>query len=73
VGPAHHMFSDARLGERQWLRGPMNEVPLVEAHDLREGLVLYHRTKDRTRMRRESADIYYKRRDALEIESMVNA
>ena len=62
-GPAHWTVSRMRNGAREWLRGPANQEP--DAHDLNRALVVYHRTADRSRVRKRAAETYYKVRQEV--------
>lgn len=67
VGPAHGDYSDARYGPRRWLRGPYE---LAAAEDVSGSLTVYHRTKDRAKIRKDAQQGYYKKRDILRIEEV---
>ncbi len=66
VGPQHWLYSAVIDGERRWIRGP--ETKEGVACELRRNLVVYHRTQDRARVRREAQDFYYKQREAYGVE-----
>lgn len=70
VGPAHWTYSVADGdGGRRWLRGP-STVEVSGAEYLDSALVVYHRTADRARLRREAAERYYRARELEGIESL---
>jgi hypothetical protein len=78
-GPAHYTIQGTYDGETQWIRGPELMLPtnrpdgmvVVAAHDLLDALVVYHRTQERARVRREAADGYYRTRDQLGFEKIL--
>ena len=59
-----------RHGAREWLRGPANQEP--DAHDFNRALVVYHRTADRSRVRKRAAETYYKVRQEVGAEWSAN-
>lgn len=65
-GPAHGDYSS----DKGWLRGPYDLLP---ADDLSSSLTAYHRTKDRTKIRRDAQQGYYQMRDMLKVEEVENA
>lgn len=80
VGPAHGDYSigggidvtgfgdtsPREFPARKWLRGPYDLQP---AHDVSGFLTVWHRTKSRILVRRESQQGYYHMRDTLGVES----
>jgi hypothetical protein len=70
-GPAHFTVRGSYDGRDVWLRGPelvKSGVPVEPCHDLNEALVAVHRTSHRAKVRRESSQEYYRRRDAAGLE-----
>lgn len=67
-GPLHWSVSRRLDGETVWLRGPFEERYQADPLRLDASLVCYHRTMDRMRSRRETADAYYQIRNKLNIE-----
>lgn len=68
VGPAHWTYSAVIDGERRWLRGPWEGQS--EALDMNRDLVFYHRTQDRSHVRKKAAEGYYHLRHEQRIEWM---
>lgn len=66
VGPAHWHYS-VETPRRRWLRGPYE---LADALDLRDNLVVYHRTNDRVRTRKRAQERYYMHRVNAGIEEV---
>jgi hypothetical protein len=71
VGPLHWAYSSMVDGKKQWLRGPWTDGRLAPALDLRANLVVYHRTQDRTQVRRDTAHAYYKMREQYNTEPLL--
>lgn len=53
--------------ERRWVRHTRHNAPVV---DLGSNLVIYHRSRDRAKVRQEAKDVYYKTRDLHGVENM---
>lgn len=71
-GPAHWAIS-RKIGRRTgWLWGP-TKMPLEPTLDLDAALVTYHRSLDRTLLRKQSAEAYYQARDIRKIEQSPEA
>jgi hypothetical protein len=71
VGPQHWLYSVIdENGFRKWVRGP--ESKEGAACDLGRNLVVYHRTADRARVRREAQAYYYKSREAYGVEYLTD-
>lgn len=68
-GPQHWTVSRIIHGERVWLRSSNSDEPVC---DLDAALVVYHRTKDRTHMRKLAQDGYYRARELHQVERWVN-
>lgn len=68
IWPQHWTYSAVIDGERRWVRGPWEKQ--VECVNLAHNLVMYHRTQDRSKIRRDAADRYYQRRIETGIEWM---
>lgn len=71
-GPAHYCLRGTYDGVQKWVFGP-DLIPGqqhlgVDALDLGEMLVVYHRRNERTLVRRKAADGYYQTRDRTGIE-----
>lgn len=65
-GPQHWMLSREIDGERQWLRHSRNDTP--DCLHLNASLVAYHRSQDRTLLRRRAQAGYYKAREVHGVE-----
>jgi hypothetical protein len=66
-GPAHWTVSREWEGERLWLRAPADAAK-AQPVNLNADLAVYHRTADRSNIRRESANQYYRLRNELGLE-----
>ncbi len=69
VGLQHWLYSAERDGERVWIRGPESQD---EACQLDRDLVIYHRTADRAKVRRDAQAYYYKLREQHGVEWLEN-
>lgn len=75
-GPAHWTVSGTYNGVRRWVRGPELTVDPpagfdpVDAVDLADMLVVYHRREDRPLVRRQAADGYLTNRDLAGAEAL---
>lgn len=70
VGPQHWLYSVVEDGARKWVRGP--ESKEGAACDLGRNLVVYHRTADRAKARRDAQAHYYKSREAFGVEFLTD-
>ena len=66
IGPAHWHYTIEDEGGRKWLRGPAGL--LEPGLDLREAFIVYHRTQDRSLMRKKTQEKYYELRATTGVE-----
>ena len=67
-GPQHWVVSREFDGERLWLRHSKDGV---DSHDLDASLVVYHRSRDRAKVRQDAQQGYYDARELHGVEEML--